>query len=60
MIKVTGAEVKAMRAVKQWATKDIADRVGVSRRTVEGWEQGRAIPMTASIILRTIMHDEVI
>ena len=60
MIKVTAGEIKAMREVMGWSTDDIAERVGVSRRTVEGWEQGRIIPQPASILLRTIMHDEVI
>ena len=33
--------VRALRALRGWSTLDMAMVAGVSRRTVEGWEQGR-------------------
>lgn len=36
--------VRNLRHAKNWNTRALADRVGVSHRTVEGWEQGRYLP----------------
>lgn len=33
--------IKAVRAKLSLSTQDLAERCNVSRRTVEGWEQGR-------------------
>lgn len=33
--------IKALRAKLNLSTQDLADHCNVSRRTVEGWEQGR-------------------
>ena len=33
--------IKAVRAKLELSTQDLADKCNVSRRTVEGWEQGR-------------------
>ena len=33
--------IKAVRAKLALSTQDLADKCNVSRRTVEGWEQGR-------------------
>ena len=33
--------IKAVRAKLGLSTKDLAEKCNVSRRTVEGWEQGR-------------------
>jgi ribosome-binding protein aMBF1 (putative translation factor) len=33
--------IKAVRAKLNLSTQDLADKCNVSRRTVEGWEQGR-------------------
>ena len=39
--------VKAIRAKRGWSTQQLAAVCGVSRRTVEGWEQGRPVPAAA-------------
>lgn len=39
--------VRAYRAHQGWTTQQLADACGVSRRTVEGWEQGRPVPAAA-------------
>jgi ribosome-binding protein aMBF1 (putative translation factor) len=33
--------IKSVRAKLGFSTQDLAERCNVSRRTVEGWEQGR-------------------
>lgn len=38
------AYVKALRAHLNLSTRELADKLGVSHRTVEGWEQARAVP----------------
>ena len=40
--------VRQLREQLQWSTQQLADCCGVSRRTVEGWEQGR--PPTAAAL----------
>lgn len=42
------AGIKAVRARLAWSTQQLADACGVSRRTVEGWEQGR-MPTAAAL-----------
>jgi len=33
--------IRQIRKEKGWTVSDLAERCGVSPRTVEGWEQGR-------------------
>lgn len=40
--------IKAVRAKLGLSTQDLAEKCNVSRRTVEGWEQGRR-PDTAAL-----------
>jgi DNA-binding XRE family transcriptional regulator len=40
--------VKAIRAKLDLSTQQLADHCGVSRRTVEGWEQGK-LPNAAAL-----------
>lgn len=35
------AMIKKIRRENDWSQKDLADYCQVSKRTVEGWEQGR-------------------
>lgn len=42
--------IKAIREKLSLSTQDLADECGVSRRTVEGWEQGR-MPTTNALIV---------
>ena len=51
---MTSDDIKAMRAAKQWRVADLAKMCGVSPRTVEGWEQGRAIRPAMIAVLRRI------
>lgn len=40
--------IKAIRAKLGWSTQQLAEACGVSRRTVEGWEQDRT-PTAAAL-----------
>ncbi len=33
--------IKMLRKIKKWSTGELAEQLGVSKRTVENWEQGR-------------------
>lgn len=47
--------LKKLRQEKGWSVADLAEQVGASKRTVEGWEQGRTPSKAALILLmRTI------
>lgn len=50
----TAAEVKALRVRLGLSVADLAERCGVSARTVEGWEQGRNISGPARRALELI------
>ena len=41
--------IKAIRTKLKLTTQDLAEKCNVSRRTVEGWEQGRRIPNAAAL-----------
>lgn len=43
--------IKAIRAKAGLSTQQLADELGVSRRTVEGWESGR---MPSKLALRAL------
>ena len=47
--------IKAIRAKLEISTQQLADKIGVSRRTVEGWEQGRPISTPALKLISTIL-----
>lgn len=46
-----GPGVKTIRAMARMSTQQLADAIGVSRRTVEGWESGR---MPSALALRAM------
>ena len=41
----SGALVRRLRAEHQWTQAQLAERLGVDRRTVIAWEAGRRRPM---------------
>lgn len=47
--------IKAIRAKAGLTTQDLADQCGVSRRTVEGWEQGRMPTVAALNVMSGIL-----
>ena len=36
--------IKKIRGKNGWNTEEMGKRLGVSQRTIEGWEQGRTTP----------------
>jgi DNA-binding XRE family transcriptional regulator len=50
-----GPGVKAIREKAGMTTEQLANKIGVSRRTVEGWEQGRPISTPAIKLLATLL-----
>ena len=51
---MTPNQLKAYRKTHSLSTTDIAAICGVSRRTVEDWEQGRHQPSRAACMLLTM------
>ena len=47
--------VKAVRSKLGLSTAEFADKMGTSRRTVEGWEQGRLPSNTAMLLMATFL-----
>ena len=39
------AEIRKIRRENNWTVRDMAKSIGMSPRTIEGWEQGRRIPI---------------
>jgi DNA-binding transcriptional regulator YiaG len=49
--------VQAVRRMLGLTTAAMAERCGVSRRTVEGWEQGRSVPTAALNVMADLVDD---
>lgn len=49
--------VKRIRKNKGWSVKQMAEYLGVSHRTVEGYSQGRNIPQTVVNLLKKVKVD---
>jgi len=47
MDKTPAEIIRTLRRRRKWSVQDLADRVGRSERTIEGWEQGRTVPPAA-------------
>lgn len=50
--------LKAIRAAHGLTTQSVADICGVSRRTVEGWEQGRMPTVAGLNVLGDWLEDQ--
>ncbi len=55
---MTPKKIKKLRMDRSWSTADLAQEVGVSRRTVEGWMQGRPMSKPVKIMMRILMNKE--
>jgi putative transcriptional regulator len=49
--------VKAIRKKVAKSPREFERRFGVPARTIEGWEQGRKLDVSASVLLRVIEKD---
>ncbi len=54
---LSAARVKEIRKSVAKSPREFERRFGIPARTVEGWEQGRSIDVTARILLRVIEKD---
>ncbi len=54
---MTPKQIKKLRQELGWSAWKLGKEVGVSPRTVEGWEQGRPISKLALKILKQIKND---
>ena len=52
---MTADKIQTARQRRRWTVADLAARVGVSPRTVEGWEQGKRPSATARKIIGQIL-----
>ncbi len=51
-------QLKSLRKrLNDCSTKFIAYKLGVSHRTVEGWEQGRKVTKQTKLFIKTIFPD---
>lgn len=49
--------IRALRDHLGLTTSELAAAVGKSRRTVEGWIQGRAVPASVLLLLAALLRD---
>ena len=49
------AGIKGIRQQMELTTAEFAEQMGTSRRTVEGWEQGRVPSNTALLLLQYLL-----
>jgi len=52
---MTAAEIQSARQARRWTVADLAARVGVSPRTVEGWELGKRPSGPAQRLLKKLL-----
>ena len=51
---MSAKRVKAIRLARAKSPKDFERRFGIPARTLEGWEQGRRLDVSASILMSVI------
>jgi transcriptional regulator with XRE-family HTH domain len=42
-----GTRIKRARERKRWTQQELANRVGVNRKTIDNWENDRAVPRSS-------------
>lgn len=57
-MSITAAEIKSRRLEKNLTQEDFADKLGVSPRTIQYWEEGRKIPNSKIRILERFFENE--
>jgi transcriptional regulator with XRE-family HTH domain len=50
-----GTRIKRARERKRWTQQQLADRVGVNRKTVDNWENDRSGPRSSIGILEDVL-----
>lgn len=47
--EITAGQVRAARALLDWSQEELADRAGVTRRTIAGFENGEKVPHKSTV-----------
>ena len=55
---MTPKQIKQLRKSRGWTVRGLAGKIGVSPRTVEGWEQGRKPSPVAEKLLKMLINEE--
>lgn len=50
-----GTTIKRARERKRWTQQQLADRVGVNRKTVDNWENDRSSPRSSIGVLEDVL-----
>ena len=51
-------DIKRLREAKGWTQAQLAERVGVGKRTVGNWERGETVPKNRLGMLRELFSDQ--
>ena len=49
--------IKHLRKIKDWSTTELAEKLGVSKRTIEGYELGRPVPKMAMLLIQRLLQE---
>lgn len=52
-----GDRIRRARQLRRWTQRELAERIGVDRKTVDNWENDRAYPRTALGALEQLLGD---
>lgn len=50
-----GTRIKRARDLRRWSQRELADAVGVSRKTIDNWEHGRNYPRSSIATLEGVL-----
>jgi putative transcriptional regulator len=54
---ISAKQVKAIRTAHAKSPREFEARFGIPARTIEGWEQGRKLDVSARILMAMIEHE---
>lgn len=57
-MKITGLEIKARRKAINWTQQELSDKIHVTVRTVQRWEDGEIIPDNMQLLLALVFQNE--
>lgn len=59
-LKIKIMDIKELRKKNNLTQQELAEKCGVTLRTVQNWEQGRTIPESAMILLESLVKHETV
>ena len=55
---LTGQEgTKQLRKLKGWSTTELANHLGLAKRTIDGYEQGRKVSKIALLLMMRLIEE---